>query len=247
MKKYLGIILVLIVIISCETESKLTFDTLQLEGENCTDCPTIEINIPTAMDESSVATAINRSLREEIISLLSFSEDQTIDSVDKAIASFTDSYKELKEKFPEEVAWEAQINGEVVYEDTNIVTIKLNSYSFTGGAHGYASTSFLNFDKAQGTELENYNLFEDYEGFSQFAEAQFREQEKIPQDRNINATGFMFEEDAFHLAQNMGYTQNGLQMVYNQYEVASYAEGPIVLTLSFEDINKYLKFKTVKS
>jgi len=247
MKKYLGITLMLIVIISCETESKLAFDTLQLGGENCTDCPKIEINIPNVLDESSVATAINRSLREEIISLLSFSEDQTIDNMDKAIASFTDSYKELKEKFPEEPAWEAQINGEVVYEDANIVTIKLNSYSFTGGAHGYASTSFLNFDKVEGTELENHDLFEDYEGFAQFAEAQFREQEKIPQDKNINATGFMFEGDAFHLAQNMGYTQNGLQMVYNQYEVASYADGPIVLTLSYEDINKYLKFKTVKS
>ena len=109
MKKCLGVFLILAFVVGCETESKLTFDTLQLGGENCTDCPTIEINIPTAMDESSVATAINRSLREEIISLLSFSEDQTIDSVDKAIASFTDSYKELKEKFPEEVAWEAQI------------------------------------------------------------------------------------------------------------------------------------------
>ena len=53
----------------------------------------------------------------------------------------------------------------------------------------------------------------------------------------------MFEGDVFHLAQNMGYTQNGLQMVYNQYEVASYADGPIVLTLPYNEINLYLKRK----
>ncbi|MEC7264417.1 MAG: DUF3298 and DUF4163 domain-containing protein [Bacteroidota bacterium] len=247
MKKCFGIILILAIVFGCETESKLTFDTLQLGGENCKDCPKIDITIPNAMEETSVATAINRSLSEEIISLLSFTADGDIDSMDKAIASFSQSYKEIKEKFSEEMPWEAQIDGKVVYEDDNIVTIKLNSYSFTGGAHGYATTSFLNFDKVEGTELENYDLFEDYEGFAQFAEAQFRDQEKIPQDKNINATGFMFEGDAFHLAQNVGYTPNGIQMVYNQYEVASYADGPIVLTLSFDDINKYLKFKTIKS
>ena len=143
----------------------------------------------------------------------------------------------------DEIPWEATIDGEVVYEDENIITLMLNSYSFTGGAHGYASTSFLNFDKRQGTELENWELFDDLEGFEDFAETKFRIQEKIPQNKNINSTGFMFEGDSFHLSENLGYTQEGLQLIYNQYEVASYADGPIVLTLPYNEINLYLKRK----
>ncbi|MCB0371440.1 MAG: DUF3298 and DUF4163 domain-containing protein [Muricauda sp.] len=246
MKRYLFAIFSIWFLIGCESENKLTFDELQLQGENCKNCPKIEINIPNAVDESTVSTSINRALREEIISILSFNEDESIDSMDKAIASFTESYKELKAKFPEEVEWEAQINGEIVYEDANIITLMLNSYSYTGGAHGYASTSYLNFDKAQGAELETWELFEDPEGFEKFAETKFRIQEKIPQDKNINTTGFMFEGDAFHLAQNVGYTKDGIQLIYNQYEVASYADGPIVLTLPYNEINLYLKRK-VKS
>ncbi len=243
MKKYLGTLFFLILFISCQSESKLTFEPTQLLGENCKDCPQIEINVPNALDDSAVSEAINRSVREEIISILSFTEDETIDNVDKALQSFTSSYKELKTKFPDEVPWEATIDGEVVYEDENIITLMLNSYSFTGGAHGYASTSFLNFDKRQGTELENWELFDDLDGFEDFAETKFRIQEKIPQDENINATGFMFEGDSFHLSENLGYTKEGLQLIYNQYEVASYADGPIVLILPYNEINQYLKRK----
>lgn len=243
MKKYLGTLFFLILFISCQSESKLTFEPTQLLGENCKDCPQIEINVPNALDDSAVSEAINRSVREEIISILSFTEDETIDNVDKALQSFTSSYKELKTKFPDEVPWEATIDGEVVYEDENIITLMLNSYSFTGGAHGYASTSFLNFDKRQGIELENWELFDDLDGFEDFAETKFRIQEKIPQDENINATGFMFEGDSFHLSENLGYTKEGLQLIYNQYEVASYADGPIVLILPYNEINQYLKRK----
>lgn len=246
MKKILVPVLFLWFVLGCESESRLTFEPLLLNGETCATCPNVEINIPKAIDGSSVATAINQSLSEEIISLLSFSEGQEdIDTADKAIASFTNSYKELKSKFPDEVAWEAKINGDVIYEDLNIVTVAVNSYSFTGGAHGYASTSFLNFDKTKGIELDTPDLFDDMEGFEEFAETQFRAQEKVPEDQNINATGFMFEGDAFHLPYNVGYTPDGIQLIYNPYEVASYADGPIVLTLPYDKVNAYLKRKVI--
>ncbi|MBW8242363.1 DUF3298 and DUF4163 domain-containing protein [Muricauda oceani] len=243
MKKYIVVILFLVVLMGCQTESKLTFEPTQLLGETCADCPKIAINIPNALDDSPVSEAINRSLREEIISIMSFSEDRTIDTMDKALQSFTDSYKELKTKFPDEIQWEATIDGEVIYEDENVVTLRLNSYSFTGGAHGYASTSYLNFDKKTGKELENAELFNDLDDFEDFAEAKFRNQESVPQDKNINATGFMFEGDSFHLPNNLGYTKDGVELIYNQYEVASYADGPIVLVLPYNEVNPYLKRK----
>ena len=131
MKKHLCAIFFLTLLISCQTESKLTFEPVQLQGENCEDCPRIDINIPNALDSSPISEAINRSLREEIISILSFTEDKDIDTPEKALQSFTESFKEVKTKFPDEVQWEAEIEGEVIYEDENIITILMNSYSFT--------------------------------------------------------------------------------------------------------------------
>jgi len=246
MKKILSAALCLGLLIACETESRLTYEPLKLEGEACEKCPKIAINIPSALDDTPVAKAMNRALGEEIISILSFSDGAEIENVEQAIASFTESYRELRDKYDYEMPWEAMVDGKVVHEDDKLVCLEVKSYSFTGGAHGYSSTTYLNFDKRKGKELDARELFSDLKGFEGFAEARFRDQEDIPSEGNINATGFMFEGDRFHLAQNIGYTDQGLQLIYNQYEVASYADGPIVLKLPYPEVNQYLKFK-VKS
>ena len=50
----------------------------------------------------------------------------------------------------------------------------------------------------------------------------------------------MFENDEFYLPNNIGFTKNGLQLIYNQYEVASYADGPMSITLPYAEIRNYL-------
>ncbi|WP_190810144.1 DUF3298 and DUF4163 domain-containing protein [Flagellimonas sp. S3867] len=244
MRKVIYLLLLFLPILGCENGDKLTFEPIHLTNEVCEGCPKIEIAIPKALDETIISNKINTALEEEIILLLSFDEEQEITSINDAIISFTKSFKELKSKFPDEtVGWEASVESDISYEDNDMLTLEFNAYTFTGGAHGYGSTSFLNFDKRKAVELENWELFDDLEGFLKFAEIKFRIQEDIPQDVNINATGFMFERDAFHLSENIGYTAKGIALIYNQYEVASYADGPINLTLPYAEVNKYLKRK----
>jgi hypothetical protein len=197
-----------------------------------------------AIGNKKLDETINTALREEIIFILKYDDEVDAGSIDMAIKSFQNEFAKLREKFPEEsTQWEATINGEVTFENERILTIRLDYYLFTGGAHGYGSTRFLNFDKTKTLELNNEELFKDILDFEGFAEAKFREQEGIRSSESINSTGFMFEEDLFYLPENMGFTKEGLQLFYEQYEVASYADGPIILTLPFEEIQQYLASK----
>lgn len=91
--------------------------------------------------------------------------------------------------------------------------------------------------------MENGDLFINSMEFQEYAEGKFRDQENIPGTESINSTGFMFENDTFYLPQNIGFTKNGLQLIYERYEVASYADGPIVLTLPYPEINSFLRLK----
>ncbi len=244
MKKVFCLLPIFVLLLGCENADKLTFEPLHVSNKACGECPKIEINILHALDETIVSNQINSSLEEEVISLLSFDEEQEINTMENAIDSFTNSFKELKSRFPDEtVGWEANVESEISYEDRDMLTLEFKAYSFTGGAHGYSSTSYLNFDKRKGSELDTWELFDDLEGFLRFTETKFRIQEDIPQDDNINATGFMFEGDIFHLPENIGYSEKGIVLIYNQYEIASYADGPIVLTLPYAEVNKYLKRK----
>lgn len=242
MRKIVLLIFLSVLNLCCEAESKLTFENLQLENEKCDACPEIKIGIPHALDETKIAETINAVLTEELIYALKFEDSLEVNSIDGAMKSFTNSYQELRGKFNDEtMGWEAEINGEIVFENDRLISILLNSYSFTGGAHGYGAATLLNFDKQKGVELENHELFHDFDGFMAFTENKFRIEQNVPKETNINSTGFMFTNDTFHLPENIGFTENGIQLVYNQYEIASYADGPIELVLPFNEVNSFLK------
>lgn len=237
-------LLIILFFWNCEKDDRLTFEPLEFITENCNNCPKVTIHIPKALDDIPISGIINNSVQEEVISLLIYDDEIEVANIEEAIQSFKNGYLELKKMYPDEpVGWEANVDGKVTYEDKNILTIQVNSYSFTGGAHGFSTTRFLNFDKVKELEIETMELFKDPLEFQNFAEGKFRDQEKIPATGSINATGFMFENDEFYLPQNIGFTQEGLQLFYEQYEVASYADGPIVLTLTFQEIAPYLKFR----
>ncbi len=243
MKNLVSLLLLSILISSCADDEKLTFETETLSNSKCKGCAVIEIEIPRPLQKKKITNSISTALNEEIIALLSFEEGKSTGSISDAINSFESGYTDLRQKFPEEsIPWEARINGEVIYENDRLVTIGLNSYIFTGGAHGYGSTHFLNFSKKNGEELRRNEIFRNREEFEEFAEMKFRVQESIPQEDPINSTGFMFDADDFYLPENIGFTEEGIKLLYNPYEVASYADGVIELTLPYTEIEEYLAF-----
>ncbi|RTE54569.1 DUF3298/DUF4163 domain-containing protein [Arenibacter aquaticus] len=238
-------ILLTLLILNCKSNGDmLTFEPTEYVAESCGNCPKTVINIPKVLDKKSIGSTINNAIREEVISLLIYDDETEAATIEEAMDSFKNGYLELKKLYPDEpVGWEANIEASVTYEDKNIISIQINSYSFTGGAHGFSSTRFLNFDKKKNKELETMELFKDPLGFENFVEDKFRKQENIPATSSINATGFMFENDQFYLPLNIGFTAEGLKLFYEQYEVTSYAEGPITLTLPFAEIRHFLNVK----
>ncbi len=246
-KLFAFLTLLILTLASCEKEDKLAFAPINYLSDGCANCPNVKITIPNALEDSKISKTINNSLKEEIIYLLTFEDGVDVSTIEDAIASFKNGYSIQKNKFPDEtIGWEAKIEGEVAYEDENIVTIQLKTFIFTGGAHGYSPTRFLNFDKKKGLELENWELFKDQDAFMQFAETKFRIQERVPMGKPINSTGFMFDNNRFYLSENIGFTEDGLKLFYDQYEVASYADGPIVINLPFKEIKEFMAYKFVK-
>jgi hypothetical protein len=231
----------LVLLTGCQQRESLAFEPLEIKNTACSDCPEVKISLPEAMGKSKVAGNINTALTEEVIAMLVFDDSTSVSSLGEAMASFERGYTQMKALYPDEAAgWKAEINAVVSFEDPERLSIKLDAYTFTGGAHGYGATRYLNFDKKKGAELEPWELFKDQEAFVRYAESIFRLQEKIPSGQGINSTGFMFEQDKFYLPENIGFTKHGLLLHYNQYEVASFADGPVELTLPFEEVNKFL-------
>ncbi len=232
----------LFLFLSCSEEEPLFFEPIEYQGDNCKDCPQVMIAIPEAMGKEKTAGTINTALREEIIAILTNGESGQAATLDEAVEVFETEYREIRDKFSDEMAgWKADISAEVTYQDLQLVSISIEADMFTGGAHGYRVTRLMNFDRDNGVELEPLQLFQDEDAFKKFAELRFREQEKIPEGSSINSTGFMFADDAFYLPENIGISGKGITLLYNEYEVASYADGRVTLTLPMDQVRDFLK------
>ncbi|MGB5653221.1 MAG: DUF3298 domain-containing protein [Robiginitalea sp.] len=228
-------ICILLLIISCTPDSSTELKIREYEGSVCGNCPKVRISIPEAEDNTKLGKSVNRAVREEIIELLDFAEDKTVVDIPGAIEAFTMGFRNLQNEFPEELTgWEASVTGTKSYEDPSLLTLHMETYIFTGGAHGYGATRYLNFDKKTGAELSGTELLNDPEAFSEFAEKAFRKTYDIPEEAPINSTGFMFAENRFTLPENIGLAAEGIVLHYNPYEVASYADGALILKIPME-------------
>ncbi|MDX6180724.1 DUF4163 domain-containing protein [Flavobacterium sp. Fl-77] len=246
MKNCLLSLLLLFVFASCTKELSFENETVKKESAlPCKkDCPKISIDVPVAKN-SPVVDSINKKILNILKEIVYFGE-KPAEAKDYATlaASFIASYEEMHKKFPSETfGWEAKIAGNVEFQSEQILNIKIDHYTFTGGAHGYQGFRSLLFDPKTGKNIPNNRLFKNEKKFKAFAEKEFRTKFKIPSAANINSTGLMFENDSFQLPQNIFYTNQGLLLYYNSYEAASYAEGPLELLFPYDAISDYLIFR----
>lgn len=207
------------------------------EEENCA---FISIHIPWAKNNNDRNKNINKHIEQHVINLIDFQEENKFGNLESLSQNFIDNYEASAKEFPEyNIPWEASVTGDILSDSPELISMEFRLAIFTGGAHGFTSTSFLNFNPETGETYETGELFNPE--FAVYAERLFREKNDIPRDQSINSTGYFFEGDSFSLPQNIGFHRNKIILRYNAYEVASYSEGGIQLEITKKEAEEYLK------
>ena len=237
LKKLLLITVCLFFVFSCKKETPITFIEINMPFE---DNKIVEINIPKAQGNNSISNKINLSIENTIIEAFNSSapDDNSPKSIKESVAFFNTEYKTFKNDFSESpIKYEAQIDGEIIHQTTNIISIAITSYINTGGAHGLLQITLLNFDAHTGEKLLNKELFTDIDGFKNVAKSYFN---KEIADKKED----LFTPNTFTLPLNISFTNDGILLLYNTYEIASYATGIIELTIPYYEVNSFLSFKS---
>lgn len=249
MKKTLFLILLTVFFISCDEKKQLEFTTETYTDKSslpCSDnCPEVEVKIPIAKNVPIVADSINQSVFAVVKEIIYFGEKPYEGkNYAELLRSFITSYDELKTDFPKDTfGWDGKVEGSIAYQSENVLNIRIDHYTYTGGAHGYQGVRSLIFDPKTGKIIKNQELFNDVNTFQQFAEKKFRTTYNIPENDPINSTGLMFESEQFTLPMNILFNEKGIVLHYNTYEVASYADGPKEIQFTFTELEPYLKVK----
>ena len=214
-------------------------------GENCDtaeyDCSIIVLNVVRAEGAPGVSENINRNLDEHIIKLISTQENSATSNLEELSEEFLADYRTAAENFSEEPPWEAYVDQKVYLRSDSLISVGVTTEIFSGGAHGYKTLTFLNFDPTTGKILSKNDIFE--RDFTSFVEQKFREEQGIPKDENINSTGFWFKNETFSLPENIGFSDEKVILVYNSYEIAPYAAGDIVMEIPLEEVRPFIRIE----
>lgn len=199
----------------------------------------IALNFPKAEGTKDVTNRINQTIENYIIEQINVSEsDTTNGNLNDAIAKFNNEYKRFNTDFPDAAQqWEAFIDGEVTHRSPEIISIAITSYLDTGGAHGNSSVRFFNFNPQTGEQLQTNDLVSNLQGLSEVVKKQLIIELKAD---NSDMEDVFFGKE-FQLPETLGYSDEGLIVLYNPYEIASYSQGIVEFTIPFEDINSFLK------
>jgi hypothetical protein len=120
------------------------------------------------------------------------------------------------------------------YQNSKVVSLVYEWWQYSGGAHGMYGINAFNYDKNKETTIDIGNLSTDADAFTAIAENKFVEQ-------NGSLDKFMFN-DGFYLPDTFYFTTDAIIFYYHPYEIASYADGAITLTLKNSDISHLVSY-----
>lgn len=113
---------------------------------------------------------------------------------------------------------------------------------YYGGTHPMGGIAYQVYELPDAKRVQKWqNLFTDTTAILKMAEEIFRKEKSLAPKVSLEEAGYWFNNNRFHLTDNFGLDAEGIFFVFNQYEVASYAEGPIDISIPYARIRKYLK------
>ncbi len=237
LKRILTFLIFIILLQSCTPEFKpATFKITSIDTSFEAD---IRATFDKAMGDSELSEAINTHIENTIISTISSPEDKS--DLNTVLKDFNSEYVNFKKEFPDasEPVWELHIETEILYQSIDIITLAISTYEFQGGAHGNDKIKFLNLNAKSGEVLNQNDIIESNNAFKILAEKHFIKSLATKEDE-LNMEDFFFGK-SFQLPENIGFSDDGLVLLYNVYEVASYVQGYTEFVIPFEAVESYLK------
>ncbi|NJK82480.1 MAG: DUF4163 domain-containing protein [Saprospiraceae bacterium] len=175
-----------------------TSQTIRKDEPNCTptDIQACAYFTATFIQVTSGGEYVMKAINEQIIDLLR-GEEYT--NVEAHANGFIEEYlKEKSELYPMG-AWSKSYDQKVIRNDEELFVISTDFYTFTGGAHGYYSTVYENYDRVSGKLITLNDIFEPgYEKrLNEIGEEYLRRAMDIPTTQTLSDAGFIIDNNDF--------------------------------------------------
>lgn len=197
-----------------------------------------------AKDKDDSGNWLNDQLKK--ISGLKTSVDREVSFKSFAAAYFKDYMSEVaqEQKESQNDEYERRMNytsnnqQTVLYNENGYVVVDFLADAYTGGAHGNYGSSMYCLDVKNKKQLVLSDIVKiDSNSLQKLLEKNLRKQYNIKVNEELSTVLF---DDFLKPNKNFYFNSKGLAFMYNPYEVASYAQGQIVVFIPFNELKANL-------
>ena len=230
----------LLLVCACKKDNiPLQFSEINILNDTQT---IVEINMPKAQGDSQVSKTINATLNSFVCSALHLdTSKEKQETLDSSIEDFNASFLEFNTSISSELQgelpiWEALIEGELVYSNKNIACVAMSSSINTGAANSAMVFQFFNFNTNTGALFTTEELVNNIPDFTDLVKKYY--------DKEIGASFIDAEQlsnnNTFKLPKTLGFSDEGVIILYDNFEVGAFEKEIIEFMIPFEVANEYL-------
>lgn len=216
----------------------LTFTMQEYKYKKCLHdsiCAEINLRYPV-FSGGSAAERLNDSIEIALYMAVNANRELPLQAaLDSAAAQLYATMKSnIEEDFAIGMSYTVELNSEVLLQTNKLISLQMDGYTFSGGAHGYYYTVLNTFDIATAESLRLGDLVSDTTALRPLLERAFvgDHEEDIP---NVTLKDLLLDpEQPLALPLNYCIVPSGIRFIYNPYEVAPYAVGQTDITLGWQ-------------
>jgi len=223
----------------------LQVDTVHFERssasciQDSSDCARMLAVYPQVqLADPMVSRRINDTILHHVKLMTSFTESEreaAAADMDLLAQRFLGDYEQYAQESSYQMPWFIETRSYVRHHSRRFICVELQGYSYTGGAHPNAMTTFLNFDRQTGALVHLDDIVADRKAFNLLAERKFRAARELDDSIDLQEAGF-FWEGGFQPPANFGFEKDGILLYYNPYEIAPYAAGPTTFSIRYSEL-----------
>lgn len=216
----------------------LTFTMQEYKYKKCLHdsiCAEINLRYPV-FSGGSAAERLNDSIEIALYMAVNANRELPLQAaLDSAAAQLYATMKSnIEVDFAIGMSYTVELNSEVLLQTNKLISLQMDGYTFSGGAHGYYYTVLNTFDIATAESLRLGDLVSDTTALRPLLERAFVDdhEEDIP---NVTLKDLLLDpEQPLALPLNYCIVPSGIRFIYNPYEVAPYAVGQTDITLGWQ-------------
>ena len=220
----------------------LTVAITTLRKENClrdSVCATLDLSYPVLTGGTATTAAINDSIEAFVYLVTEANPNLPLPlAIDSAALKMLAQLREddaIRNR-DYSMSYVNELKSKVLWQTSRYLSLEMNTYSFSGGAHGMYGTLLETFDLTTGQPLALTAVIRDTAALRPLLEKAFVA-DKQTEAPDVSLRDLVFPEfQQLPMPAIYCIVPEGVRFVYNPYEVASYAVGQTDILLSWQQL-----------